>query len=624
MKNSFLNFILLFIICFPITFCTNPFNDISDFKMGIDAGKLLDPAVKVSFGIIGENNSVPENIIVRIEGEGAQSLTDVNGENFFNVGQDGILNLLLQPGITPDNNNPLMIKIIAEAKGCLPVTEEIYLFGRDKNPDIKLNFYRATNPPPGYKVEEQMALFAGKKAADTLVFQHRDLNGVDFTFKYPVQGAVFVVNRYIQYIVEEKTVNIEVEEDSIVGAAYYYKKQLLSPVVKVKRLKPVQRITYGNKVIPDTIPVENVKARIWSNTNPYLETSGFKDAEGRDIELPRLFTGVVRVPRIDFISSNGEYITVMYPGDFNKGRLITAKLTDPNVSLFLSGTFYSGDKESEYISGNSVIPNSKLKFNNDNSITFKDDYVFDKEFFFFKDMLVGCGFVNVVVRPSFNLIGFDIDYGITHGIIQYNRYGVYDEPIRLPSFTELGDAELYVKVNHYYNQCFLKEPPLFEKTQTLTPCNYVGGSYNYFIDYNPSLFWQKYRSLFSQVNVTASVLCRLGNRVTLPEQTIGYEILNDPCTKRYFNISNSKVEVLLVKNKTYVLSFYNKYNNRTIIDTMSINQTDKDFIGFIDGPTGSFRAYTGKMLYNPATEEYNLNAVFEQPYFKHFIPGCGN
>jgi hypothetical protein len=57
---------------------------------------------------------------------------------------------------------------------------------------------------------------------------------------------------------------------------------------------------------------------------------------------------------------------------------------------------------------------------------------------------------------------------------------------------------------------------------------------------------------------------------------------------------------------------------------MSINQTDKDFIGFIDGPTGSFRAYTGKMLYNPATEEYNLNAVFEQPYFKHFIPGCGN
>jgi hypothetical protein len=314
----------------------------------------------------------------------------------------------------------------------------------------------------------------------------------------------------------------------------------------------------------------------------------------------------------------------MYPGDFNKGRLITAKLTDPNVSLFLSGTFYSGDKESEYISGNAVIPNSKLKFNADNSITFKDDYVFDKEFFFFKNMLVGCGFVNIAVRPSFKLTGFDVDYGISHGIIQYNRYGFYDEPIRLPSFTELGDAELYVKVDHYYNQCFLKEPPLFEKTQTFAPCNYVGGSYNYFIDYNPSSFWQKYRSLFSQVNVTASVLCRLGNQVTLPEQTIGYEILNDPCTKRYFNISNGKVEVLLVKNKTYVLYFCNKYNNRTIIDTMSINQTDKDFIGFIDGPAGSFRAYTGKMLYNPASDEYNLNAVFEQPYFKHFIPGCGN
>lgn len=623
MKNLVSKLLLLAFLSVYLSNCKNPLDDIADFRMGIDAGKLLNPAVNVSFGIMGNNHAVPENIIVRIEGEGAQYITDVDGENSFNIGTDGMLKLLLQPGIIPDDNNPIMIKIIAEAKDCLPITEEIYLFSRDKNPDVKLNFYRATTPPLGYKVEEQMALFAGKKAADTLVFEHRNLNGIDFTFKYPVKGAVFVINRLIKYATGEVVIS-EIEEDSIVGTAYYYRNQLLTRTVKVKRL--ISQMKYNTKIIPDTIPLENVKARISSNTNPFLETSGFKDAQGRDVNLPRLFTGVVRVPHIDFISSKGEYLSVIYPGDFRKGRLITAKLTDPNVSLYLSGTFYSGDKSSEYISGNAVIPNSKLKFNADNSITFKDDYVFDKEFFFFKEMLVGCGFVNVGVRTSNNLSGFEVYYNVSHGIIQYFRFGISSEPIRLPSFSELGDAGLGVAVDHFYNRCYLKGSELFQNTQSFTPCNYIGGSYDYTIDYDPSPFWEKYRDLFSQVNVSASVQCRNGGIVTLPNSTVSYEVDGVPCTRSQITIAGGRAQLLLLKNKNYVVSVFNHYNQRNIYSSISTNEADQKFSGTIDNPKEqkSEEAYSGTMNYDKINGTYQMHVVFKQPSWKHNMPGCGD
>jgi hypothetical protein len=294
--------------------------------------------------------------------------------------------------------------------------------------------------------------------------------------------------------------------------------------------------------------------------------------------------------------------------------------------MYLSGTFYSGDKSSEYISGNAVIPNSKLKFNADKSITFKDDYVFDKEFFFFKQMLVGCGFVNIGVRSSHNLSDFDVNYSVSHGIIQYFRYGISTEPIKLPSFTELGDAELGVEVDHFYNRCFLKGPPLFENNQGFTPCNFVGGRYDYTIDYDPAPFWQKYRDLFSEVNVIASVQCREGYLITPPSETVTYQVSGNPCTSRQVTINGGSAQLFLLKNEDYTISVFNHYNNTNIYSSFSVKEEDQNFSGNIDNPKEgkSEQAYFGTMRYDKARDKYLMYVVFKQPTWKHYIPGCGN
>lgn len=649
----------LALVMLLLSTCTNPIDDINQFKMGINAGELVNAAVNLSFGIKGDDEALPQNISVRFEADGAAYLTDANGECFFDVSHNGMLKLLLSPEANPTESNPLLIKIIAEAKDCIPIEEEIYLTGRNNIPNIKLLFHKITNLPAGYKVQEYPAVFSGKKATDTLVFTHQNLNGLEFKFRYPVVGAQFVAKRKITYqVIRENTIFMSrdttfqdsIDDYKIVGATKFFNKQPLDGKrIQVKRLVTktktipvpvkVKDTVTTYRIIPETIPVQNVTARIISNTTEQLEVSGFYDNDGRYVNKPRLFTGAIEVPEVQFVTANGDFIEVIYPQDYDGGRIIEIAANDNSLSIYLSGItelWNAGARNFDYIPGNTIVPASKLPYKN-GRLVFKDDYIFNKRFFLFRDMLVGCGFSKIKFPSDYDLESFWAYWTVEHGRLQYSYlyptwytsaygswrgFGVPEVSLMLPAFSEFGKAKVNFVVNHEYNSC-LNKPVLYNKTEEFDPC--VNPEFDFKVDYNPGTFWSQYVNLFTKVSVLARVTCQSGNLVQIPNQTVNYHRIScNPFLKTQTEIVNGKTELSLLNQSAYIISVFNPYNSSPVVDTLFLMEKNMPLEGYITNAAGEklFKAFSGTLVYDEPKRSYRVDIVFEKPYFKYPIPGC--
>ncbi|MFN9581125.1 MAG: hypothetical protein ACK566_00455 [Bacteroidota bacterium] len=665
---KFSKVIILGLLLVVLSNCRNPLDDFSELQLGFDAGVLLNPAINLSFGIMDETGVVPENVTVSIEGDAASLITDANGEYFYNVNQDGSLPLMLKPEANPTEADPILVKIIAEAKDCMPIEEEIYITSRTNNPFVKLSFYRNTNLPAGCKMQQYPAMFRGKKATDTLVFEHQNLSGVNFTFRYPVKGAKFVVRNTINVIqsIREQTVTddswdttwkelVEYEEDSIVGSDYFYEGQPIGGKnIKVKRIReeikgkrrlPVVVKTlvdtlYTQKVIPDTIPVENVTASIYSNTRIELETSGFYDEQCNYINKPRLFNGVIRVPDVRFTTAAGQSVEVFYPEGIKGGRIIEMDITDKSLSLYQAGmtSIYNKNlNEFEYAYVPIIIPYSKLPFEN-GKLIFRDNYMFNSYFFLFKDYTLGCGFSKIVINPEYDLETFWAYWQVDHGILSYwtlyptwytSTYGTwkgYDVPqvsMKLPAFNEFGKAKVKFVVDHEYNRC-LGKPILYQKVDEYDPC--AVSEYVYSVNYDPGVFWAQYINYFCKVFVDAKITCKSGSLIELPKQRVYYyKIGCDPNVKTETELDKGKTQLRLINQSSYIISVINPYNGGSIKDTLVLNEKDQFLEGFLTNKAGvpQFRAFSGNLKYDKVMRTYSLDLVFEN-YFKFTIPGCGS
>jgi hypothetical protein len=669
MNLKFCKLVLFGFLTVVLSNCRNPLDDFSDLQLGFDAGVLLNPAINLSFGIMDEQGAVPENINVFVEGDAATLVTDANGEYRYTVNQDGSLPLLLKPEANPTEAEPILIKIIAEAKDCMPIEEEIYITSKTNNPFIKLSFFRNNNLPAGYKLQQYPAMFRGKKATDTLVFEHQNLNGVNFTFRYPVKGAKFVVRNLVSYIetirdrqvvVDDSwdttwTELVEYEKDTIIGSNYFIEGQPLDgKKITVKRVaevtngrrrvpvvyKTVTDTIYALKYIPDTIPAENVTARIYSNTGIELETSGFYDEQCNFINKPRLFSGVIRIPNVSFVTASGQSIEVFYPEGINGGRIIEVDVTDKSLSLYQAGLtarYNSSLNEFEYSYIPIVIPDTKLPFKN-GKLIFKDNYMFNRTFFLYKDYTVGCGFSKIVINSDYDLESFWAYWQVDHGLLSYwnlyptwytSSYGSWkglDVPqvyLILPAFNEFGKAKVKFVVDHEFNQCLAK-PILYQKLDEYDPC--AINEYVYNVNYDPAGFWSQYINLFCKIGVTAKFTCKSGTLIEIPKQRVNYYRMGcNPFLKTETEIEKGKAQLTLLNQSSYIISVINPYNGGIIKDTLVLNQQDQFLEGFITNKAGvpQFRAFSGNLKYDNGKRAYALDLVFEN-YFKYNIPGCGN
>jgi hypothetical protein len=129
----------LFVTLFTFQWsCKNPLNELSDFRLNINGGALINPIANINFAYTDSSGVKPNNVRVSFSGNGAKYLYDEYGEHRFNVAPDGSLKIILGPNAHPTKENPIMARILVTADNCLPFEDYIYILIETKQ---ELPFY---------------------------------------------------------------------------------------------------------------------------------------------------------------------------------------------------------------------------------------------------------------------------------------------------------------------------------------------------------------------------------------------------------------------------------------------------------------------------------------------------
>lgn len=652
MKSKYLIFLII-IISLNIT-CKNPVEELKDFRLNMN-GMLADPLIHISFETNDSTMPKPQNVIVRMSGEGAKYIYDINGKTDFSA-ETGVIDLILGPGIYPDNNTPLSFTVEASADNCVPLRQEIFIFSRNQKLDIKLKFNSNKNLSGDITYLKKDLNFLGKKGTDTISFDYTRNDGVKFIVKYPRAGLSFILKKNIKFkIGEQVRMEAEYRDDSvwvdydtiqepvrtIIGVQIYngqvaneYKitgyKMIPTSTTKKRQVVVGYKIrdtipVYETRTVIDTIPVSNVVANIYSMST-FLEC-GFFDETNNYIDKPRLFTGVVGLPQVNMVDKvSGAYVSAVYSGN-NSGRIIECFLPgNQNYKIFASGIVNSANGDYYYSIKRAVNlePNNNFVLQNDGKYKFslKDNFI-DGCFFIFKNSSIGCGFADIDIscpNVDFNY-GFDVYAEVSSSI--YNVSAMLKTPnagfIRFPSFPGVN-ANVSLNIDHPDNRCKGGQA-LFREVRSVDLCNYINSKYVAEFAYNSTSYINSLPP-FVPVQLTAMIQCTGGNFVLPPDITLKYRKI--PCGSDYYG------EVTLVdgklnsnafqKNQTYQIRYdriSSLGNPLTIYDTITFDSRAEQIIR--DESTGYWE---GKMKYDGS--KFNIDFVFDNRKLKYDIRGCGN
>ncbi len=639
---------ILSLIIFSLQWaCKNPLNELTDFKLNINGGALINPITTINFSYDDSSKAIPNNIKVSFTGSGAKYLYDEFGQHLFNISPNGSLKLILDPNANPTKENPVMVRISVTADNCIPFEDYIYIFDRN---ETKITFLltKESNAPANYKIQNYTLDFLGKKASDSLILEHTNKDGIKFKFTYPKQGVIFI-NKQDVYFYEDviRTSKVPIKRDTIVldtitvikNATKFHNNQpidgtterILAPVKKSITIGfwdssysvPVRRF----QTICDTIPVQNVLATVYSNTDNIVFASGFYDENGNYIDKPRKFVGAVQIPRVHFYTNDKKgYIYPVYSGGV-KGPKIEIFFNEvANYNLFMSGTGY--DKNTgKYFAVESAIPFKDLKFDpSTKQFLFENNLFQTNSFFFYKSIEVGCGFGSINWNTkNTDLLNFDIDYMIQtkHQYI-WGSFSPYNpnDGIRMAGFAGEDEATVTVTLDHSVNRC-KGNPVLYRKTEKINICNQIGVPFLFNIDYNTNDFLSKYT--FVPVNVTTDLICRTGSKVTLPNQVINFRRESCPNISGKLYLDNGKGLYSLLLGETYTMFVFSPENNQELSNKFTlIGEGAQTIAGVITDQNGNVTdtAYQGKLTFDPTKVKYNLHIDLYNKVFKYKIPGC--
>jgi hypothetical protein len=663
--------------------CKNPMDDLGNIQLGINGGFFANPTSILSFRYSDNDKSIPLNIRISISGVGADHVYDDNGEKKFNVNEAGYCKFLLSQSANPTDNNPYILNIKATADGCLPINTQIYLFSKTEVKNFTLKFIKYANAPSNYKVQQYSAKFYGKKAIDTLVFSHTNNDGITFTFKYPTAGVKFVHRNFINIQhVEPAYVSVntsttatphykdttyltafERTRDSAVFSdpptLFFNDYQPLDgtpqTIIQVPYVEMIlanhvtttytyttvthidsipERITIEVKeILPDTVPVQDVTAIIISNIKNEVSLSGFYDGTTW-IDKPRKFIGVVEVPSIEFVSTNGEYISPIYTYQFG-GPVIEAVIGG-NYKLYIDGTGYNC-KTGQYF----PIQNTTNCTSNSGTYVFTNAMFTTNTAFFYTSIEVGCGFANINFNYAnsdtdlANLKSFVCDYKIEnfttnytapvmYGKVSYSdAYGAPGTIVRIPAFS--GDiVRVTLTTDHEYNICD-GNPPLLIKTQDVLLCDYVNKELKFSCDYNTVNFLKNY--VFAKLTVTSRLICRTGSKITMPNTQVFYTRAGCPLFNGTININSGVGNYTIKEGDTYGFYIVSPLNGlRVLADALPFNKNVAPIpvLGSItDTKNGTKKtAYDGFLTYDQLNHSYNLDLNIYNSAVQWNVPGC--
>jgi len=646
MKKIFIPLSFLISISLFQWSCKNPLNELEDFKLNINGGALINPIATINFAYDDSSAAKPSNIRVSFTGNGAKYLYDEYGQHLFNVSPDGSLKIILGPNANPTKENPIMVRMEVTADDCIPYEDYIYIFDRN---EMKITFLltKNSNAPANIKVQTYSANFLGKKSSDSLVLEHTNKEGITFRFTYPKKDLIFINRRDMYFYEDEiRTTKVPIKKDTTVldtvtvvnNATRFHNNQPIDGTAE-RIIAPVKKtITIGFydssfavpvlrwQTICDTIPVQNVNATIYSNSEDIVFASGFYDENGKYIDKPRKFVGAIQMPNVHFHTTDKRgYVYPIYKGGVNGPLLEVFFKNGGNYNMFMSGTGYNKET-GKYFAVESIVPATDIKLDLQNHFKFENNLFYTSNFFFYKTIEAGCGFGTINWNTKdIDLLNFDINYVITtkHQYL-WGNFSPFrpNNEIKMAGFVGEDEATIIVTLDHSLNRCEGK-PVLYKKTEKINICNYVINPFIFNVDYNTDDFMSKYT--FAPLEVTTDLICQTGSKVTLPDQTINFRREGCPDITGKLYLNGGKGKYSLLPNTEYTMFVYSPSNQQELSNKFTITgQNTQKILGTISDQNGNVKdtAYIGTMTYDAANRKYNLHVDLFNKVFKYKIPGC--
>ena len=387
--------------------------------------------------------------------------------------------------------------------------------------------------------------------------------------------------------------------------------------------KPNLIAEYKSRVIPDTVPLVNVRANIilQSDYQEYGYYNEFGKIENNLVSFPNS----IGFPQIFFYDQSSGNQIVPYYADGSTGAIVEVNLPSNNYKIFVEGIDYS-TKLTTFFEQKKVVSLNTNFFEpvgSEYKLIFRDDLLFSR-CFLFKNETKSCGFSTVNLNTS-NIpanIGFTGKTKVENDIFNCTYdidFSKNATSIVIPSFS-LVDTKIKAFINHPINIC-RGNPPLFnEELITSQLCNYINTPLDIKVNYNATSFLSTINSNIA-ITAKASINCPGGNFVIPPPTT--FSIWQLGCnTESLINFENGSFfsPSFIEDKKSYVIKYEKPVTSgtpRKIYDTLYFDSTVPETI--IKDEITDY--WTGSLKYNSSTG-FTIDIILNNNKLRYNIPNC--
>lgn len=640
----------LLLLIFITPSCKFPKDEIEKFDVNIDAGFVN---VLMNAKIVTEDSLPVKKVSFTISGKDAMNIFDSEGKTNFNA-EGGNLNLILGPNANPSVNNPIAFTVQVQMEGYLPLKQDVFVFSKTQKFTINLILKKPAAANTNIKFQSVSQNFLGKRPVDTVYFYLTRNDGVSFTIKYPTNGLLFIRKTLTKFKNDNEAKSLkELSEDpsqfnkdsSINTVTTLFNKinqnnlfnndelikcNLISLTTNKKTVntlvgykKPNLIAEYKSRVIPDTIPLVNVRANITlqSDYHEYGFYNEFGIIENNFVSFPNS----IGFPQIFFYDRSTGNQIVPYYANGSTGAIIEVNLPSNNYKIFVEGIDYS-TKLNTFFEQKKIV---SLKTNffepigSEYKLIFRDDLLFSR-CFLFNNETKSCGFSTLNLNTS-NIptnIGFRGNATVENNIFN----STYDidfsknvTSIIVPSFS-LVDTKIKTFINHPINIC-RGNPPLFDNDLLTTQlCNYINTPLDVNVNYNATSFLSTINNNIA-ITANASINCPAGNYIIPPPTT--FSIWQLGCNSESlitFENGSFFSPSFIEDKKSYVIKYEKPVTSGTplkIYDTLYFDSTVPETT--IKDESKGY--WNGTLKYNSSIG-FTIDIILDNKKLRYNIPNC--
>jgi hypothetical protein len=614
-------------------------------------GNLVNTLIKIN--ILTEDSVASEKLNFSISGKDANQIYDLEGKTNFNA-EGGEINLILGPNANPSPTIPILFTINVDKLGYIPIKQDVYVFSKDQKFTVNLVLKKESSIPNDVTTARIGLDFAGKSKSDTLSFVFKNSSGIQFTYKYPITGLIFIkksvqkfkfselqynFNQYLEDSNEILSINYSSQIKSLNEVISKYSSTGFSQINPIRQEFTLKNIPLLNHVgysktelkdvnrninLYDTVQKSSITASVFAFSN--FQEVGYYDDLGEYTNQATNFTNSISIPEVYFYDAKtGIGISPFYLN--HGGPIVEVELPENNYTLFVDGYFFSSKLNSFYYLKRTLALNNNLLYPTDNGkyrFTFKND-LFTGRIFLNKLQEKSCGFANVKLNiPNLpvnrGVSGFlnvksaktEFSFAIDGKFIDYTYYF----PAFSNSFTQFS-----IYLNHQVNICNGGTPLLSESIGSYNLCENLSSPLNLNVNSNFGPFINTLNT-YKPLSASAIINCPSGNTVLPPSIDLKFWKLGCELGTTNIRFENGLFfnPGIIEPGATYVVRFDKVLTSGKpikVYDTLKFDTSIPELV-VEDKKYGYWK---GSLFYNASTG-FDLRVLFDNRKLKYAIPGC--